>query len=121
MADLRQRYNTGRYRLACLRVRQKILTEIAARINQLGLQQCSVCGSDSALHASPYPVILQIGGFHHEKDDPRHDPEANVRYMIEVRCEVCGHSILFDSEKFYTGDDPIFTTLSIEDERSAED
>jgi hypothetical protein len=50
--------------------------------------------------ASPLPVILDIGGFKHEKSDPRWDPEAKVRFMVEVRCETCGHSMLFDSARF---------------------
>ena len=90
-----------------MRYGKKVLTEIAAWITSLGLRSCPVCGSDSSLGASPYPVLLNIGGFHHEKNDPRWDPEANVRFMIEVRCEVCGHSMLFDSEKFHPGDEPI--------------
>jgi hypothetical protein len=56
--------------------------------------------------ASPYPVLLSIGGFHRDDDDPRRDPEANVRFMVEVRCEACGHSMLFDSEKFHGGNEP---------------
>jgi len=52
-----------------------------------------------------------IGGFPHEKDDPRWDSEANVRFMVEVRCNMCGYSMLFDSEKFHSGDEPTITTV----------
>src|SRR5919198_4882427 len=98
------------YHRSPMRFRRKILDDIAAQITRLGLQRCAVCGSDSSMQASPYPVLLSIGGFHHERADPRWDPEANVRFMIEVRCEVCGHVMLFDSEKFHGPNEPVLVT-----------
>lgn len=104
-----------------MRFRKKILEEIAAQITRLGLQRCPICTSDSAMGASPYPVLLNIGGFPHERSDPRWDPEANVRFMLEVRCEVCGHSILFDSEKFHGPNEPVLVNVppELEDELEA--
>jgi hypothetical protein len=52
-------------------------------------------------------VLLDVGGFHHEKDDPRHDPEANVMFMVRVYCQLCGYVLLFDSEQFRGGDEPV--------------
>jgi hypothetical protein len=34
------------------------------------------------------------------------DAETNITYMVQVECVVCGHSLLFNSERFITGDAP---------------
>lgn len=72
------------------------------------------------MSASPLPVILNVGGFQFDADDPRHDREANIRFMVEVRCEACGHSMLFDSEKFHGSNEPTLTNLTPEDEHRLE-
>ena len=56
---------------------------------------------------SDYPVILNYGGFHHEQPDPRHDPEANIYYAAKVECSLCGYMMLFNSERFHHGDEPV--------------
>lgn len=97
-----------------MRFRQKTLKEIAEHIVRLGLAKCPVCGSESSLGASPYPVLLSFGGFHHEPRDPRHDPEANVWFAVNVECQVCGHMMLFNSERFHHGNEPVLFQGSIE-------
>ena len=37
---------------------------------------------------------------------PAQDPRGNVLFMVRVECEVCGNSLLFNSEKFFSGDTP---------------
>lgn len=67
------------------------------RLKGLGATKCPVCENEDVA-ASPYPVILSIGGFKHPPEDSRHDPEHNVRFCIQVTCRVCGYVMLFDSE-----------------------
>ncbi|HTA33492.1 MAG TPA: hypothetical protein VK721_08720 [Solirubrobacteraceae bacterium] len=35
------------------------------------------------------------------------EPSGNVLFMVRVECQVCGHTMLFNSERFFTGDEPI--------------
>lgn len=67
---------------------------MAALITQMGLNSCPVCDSDSALGLLPQPSLMPIGGA------PWMAGEGNVLFMAVVRCESCGHTMLFDSEKF---------------------
>jgi hypothetical protein len=36
------------------------------------------------------------------------DDDTDVLHFVRVECEVCGHSLLFNTEKFFKGDDPIY-------------
>jgi hypothetical protein len=76
------------------------------RLSQLGLSTCKICESGT-LGVSDYPVIVSFGGWHHEKPDPRHDPEANVWFAVRVECDMCGHMMFFNSERYTTGDEPV--------------
>jgi hypothetical protein len=89
-----------------VRFRQKIVIELGEHIARLGLRSCPGCDSET-LGISPYPVILNFGGFQHEKTDARYDPEANIYYAAKVECHVCGYMMLFNSEQFHHGDEPI--------------
>jgi hypothetical protein len=57
-----------------VRFRDDVVTALSEHIVRLGLRQCPVCDGDS-LQISRLPVILTVGGLHHDRDDPRHDPE----------------------------------------------
>jgi hypothetical protein len=88
---------------------QARITEIAAKLTQLGLTACQVCGSETALRADHRPVVVSIGGVawpNHEGKVLK-EPSTNVLFMVRVECEVCGHSLMFNSEKFFSGDTPI--------------
>ena len=76
-----------------MRWRKRSLDQIVERLTQLGLVgPCHVCSS-GIRSVSRRPVILPVGGFpRHDKEDPRHDPEANVHFTIAVGCDVCGTS-----------------------------
>lgn len=95
-----------------MRFTESAIEEIAGRLVQLGLSTCQVCGSASTLGADKRPVVLPIGGASwNPKGGPALvDPDANVLFMLRVECEACGNSLLFNSEKFFSGDTPIFKT-----------
>ncbi|MFF1822261.1 hypothetical protein ACFVWG_33455 [Kribbella sp. NPDC058245] len=65
---------------------------------QLGLSSCAVCGTGQ-LGVLRLPVMQNIGGFQRERSDPEWDAEANVLFLVQVECDVCGHVLLFNSER----------------------
>ena len=85
-----------------MRWRDQTLQGITDRISALGLNQCPICGGET-LAAWRKPVILPIGGAPWT-DHPAH-AGSNFLYMVAVVCDVCGHTLLFDSEKFHHGDE----------------
>jgi hypothetical protein len=89
-----------------MRFRSKTQQEIMARLSQLGLSSCSVCQT-GALFVSPYPVLVNFGGFPVDPSDPRHDPDANVWFALKVECDVCGHMMLFNSERYHGPDEKV--------------
>jgi hypothetical protein len=91
-----------------MRWRSEILAEVGEHIVRLGLKRCPVCESDSTLYADPQPIMLPIGGAPWPNPPSRQGPEpgANVLFMVMVRCELCGHAMMFDSERFHGPDVP---------------
>jgi hypothetical protein len=89
-----------------MRFRQKSLLGMRDQLSRLGLSTCNVCGTGN-LGVSDYPVIVSFGGVHHEKPDPRHDPEANIWYAVKVECDLCGHMMFFNSERYHTGNEQV--------------
>lgn len=83
--------------------------EIAGKLNQLGLSSCPICGSDTALGADRRPVGLVVGqtipapGVSVPKEK-----SGNILFMLRVECNLCGYSMLFNAERFFSGDEPIF-------------
>jgi hypothetical protein len=89
-----------------MKYREKVVTELAEHLVRFGLNKCPVCDGET-LAISKYPVLVNFGGFPHDKLDSRHDPDANVWYAAKVECEICGHMLFFNVEKFHSGDDKI--------------
>jgi hypothetical protein len=77
--------------------------EIAALITQMGLQGCPVCASNEALGLLPWPGVVHIGGTEKPVGAPH---RGNLLFMALVRCESCGYSMMFDSEKLTGKHDP---------------
>lgn len=98
-----------------MRFRQSSLTEITNRITGLGLRACLVCGSTDLVR-SDYPAVLYIGDFARHKDDPDRDPEGNVRFLLTITCAICGHTLLFETERLVGPGEKIMTNQSREDE-----
>lgn len=71
----------------------------------MGLNECPVCRSTRGLALLPSPGIFSIGG-HPWK--PQGEPHrGNTLFMAVVRCESCGYAMLFDREKFSSGDERV--------------
>jgi hypothetical protein len=87
--------------------RDEAFDEIAGKLNQLGLSSCTVCGSETGLHGDKRPVVLPIGQLPKPDGSVEREPSGNVLFMVRIECHVCGHTMLFNSERFFTGDEPI--------------
>jgi hypothetical protein len=85
-----------------------VRNQMAELITQMGLSACSVCESMSNLVIVPWPAILQIGGFAHKPIGEPH--RGNILFMALVRCESCGHTMMFDSGKLTGEDEPSLWT-----------
>jgi hypothetical protein len=77
--------------------------EMASLITQMGLESCPTCGSNSSLNLLPWPAIVHVGG---SGAKPAGQHGGNFLYMALVRCESCGYSMMFDSEKLTDKEQP---------------
>jgi hypothetical protein len=99
-----------------MRFREEIVQEITNRLAQLGLKECPICHSDS-WGAHRIPALLNIGGLKSVIDDPvEGDPDTNMLFMVRAVCQLCGYTMLFDSEKHHGPDEPVLE-LSPDDPR----
>ena len=90
-----------------MRFRDEAVHEITGKLQQLGLDGCPVCGSETALQADRRPVLLTVGQLS-TPDTPRpKEKSGNALFMVRIECNLCGYSILFNSERFFSGDTPI--------------
>lgn len=88
-----------------MRWQSHIITEITGKLVQMGLEQCPICDSGS-LTVDSRPIVLPWGGAPWPTHTGVDDPDANILYMIHIQCELCGYSLLFNCEKFITGNTP---------------
>ena len=91
-----------------MRWRQTFMTEVFGALQQLGLGACPVCGSGESLCMSPFPVILVDGDFAAEAEDGLSGGEhGDLTLAIRVECRTCGNLLLFNAQRFRTGDEKI--------------
>lgn len=83
------------------------VTGFRNHLTRVGLHKCPVC-STGMLDVSPAPVVLPWRGFAWRDVGERgYDTKANILFMLKVTCDFCAHVMLFDSERFSSGDDPV--------------
>ena len=80
------------------------MTEVARVLHQLGMGDCPLCGSARSLAMSPFPVLLADAGFA-DAEDPR--SAGDLTFAVRVECTICGHLLLFNAQKYRTGDEKI--------------
>ena len=91
-----------------MRFREEILREVMQRITQLGLTSCAICEAADSWQADRRPVYLHVGRLNSSTEDAvEEDPDADVLLMVRVSCEVCGYTMLFDSEKHHGPDEAV--------------
>jgi hypothetical protein len=81
----------------------EVRDEMAGLITQMGLEACPVC-TGQTLYVMPWPAIIGIGGLQQKAEGEAH--EGTALFLAVVRCDACGHSMLFDSAKLTGRDQP---------------
>jgi hypothetical protein len=69
---------------------------------------CPVCGSAESLNMSPVPVVMFDGGFPSgAKALNSGEERGDLTFSVRVECGTCGHLMLFNAQRFRTGDEKI--------------
>ena len=110
-----------------MRWRQTFMTEVAEALQHLGLAACPVCGSTESLSMSRFPVLVIEAGFPPGEDGGLpgedgfpcgEDDRGDMTFAVRVECTTCGHLMLFNAERYRTGDEKIMVQgLTGEEER----
>jgi Zn ribbon nucleic-acid-binding protein len=88
------------------------MAEVSDTLHRLGLRACPVCGSQESLDMSHFPAFLADGRCPAE-------PGADLIFAVRVECGTCGHVMLFNAQKYRTGDEKILMLEPAEDEESS--
>jgi ribosomal protein S27AE len=95
-----------------MRWRQSFMAEVSDTLQRLGLRACPVCGSLESLDMSHFPVFLADGRSPAEPGD-------DLTFAVRVECGTCGHVMLFNAQRYRTGDEKILMLGLTEDEESS--
>ena len=102
-----------------MRWRRTFMAEVFESLLQLGLKACPVCGSEESLILSPFPAILVDGEFSADLDAPPELEGGDLTFAVRIECTTCGHLMLFNAQRYRTGDAKIIENgITEEGERS---
>jgi hypothetical protein len=101
-----------------MRWRESFIAEVSQALAQLGLRACPVCGSADALGIGRFPAFWLEGGPAPGGDDlpPGEDDDYYLTFAVRIECTACGHLMLFNAQKYRTGDEPILVRDRAEEE-----
>lgn len=104
-----------------MRWRQAFMAEVSDTLRRLGLGACPVCGSLEPLGMSHFPVVLVDGGFPAEPGTLPHGEscDGDLTFAVRVECGTCGHVMLFNAQRYRTGDEKILMLGPTEAEESS--
>ena len=79
-----------------------------------------MCGSAESLSMGRFPVLLVDAGFPADEDGfpPGADRDGDITFAVRVECTTCGHLMLFNSERYRTGDEKIMVRGLTEEQES---
>jgi hypothetical protein len=100
-----------------MRWRQTFMAEVFESLLRLGLRACPVCDSAESLSMSPYPAILVDGAFPLDPDALPDQEVGDLTFAARIECTTCGHLMLFNAQRYRTGDVKILENGIIEEER----
>jgi DNA-directed RNA polymerase subunit RPC12/RpoP len=90
------------------------MAEVFESLLRLGLKACPVCGSEESLGMSPFPAILVDGEFPLDSD-ALPEEEGDLTFAVRIECTTCGHLMLFNAQRYRTGDEKILEREIAED------
>ena len=99
-----------------MRWRRTFMAEVFESLIQLGLRECPLCGSAESLGMSPFPAILVDGEFPLDSD-ALPEEEGDLTFAVRIECTTCGHLMLFNAQRYRSGDAKIIEDGITEEER----
>ena len=66
---------------------------------------------------SPYPAILVDGEFPLDPDALPQEEGGDLTFAVRIECTTCGHLMLFNAQRYRTGDARIIEDGITEEER----
>ena len=100
-----------------MRWRRTFMAEVFESLLRLGLKACPVCGSTESLSMSPYPAILVDGEFPLDPDALPEEEGGDLTFAVRIESTTCGHLMLFNAQRYRTGDARIIEDGITEEER----
>ena len=102
-----------------MRWRSTFMAEVSRTLQQLGLRTCPVCGSAEPLEVSRFPVLLVDGRFPLSDDAlPFGEYQGeDLTFAMQMECLSCGHLMLFNAQRYRTGDEKILVEDLTEDRK----
>jgi hypothetical protein len=100
------------------RWRMSFMAEVTESLQQLGVKACPMCGSADGLGIGRRPVLIVDGEFPPTMINVplEADPDRHVTFAVQIECTTCGYLMLFNSERYRTGDEPIMLVGAVDDE-----
>jgi len=99
-----------------MRWRPTFMAEVFESLLRLGLKACPLCGSAESLSMSPFPAILVDGEFPDDIDAPSELEGGDLTFAVRIECTTCGHLMLFNAQRYRTGDARIIENGITEEE-----
>jgi len=101
-----------------MRWHQSFIAEVSQALQQLGLKACPICGSADALGIGRFPAFLLDGGPPPNCDNLAlgEDHDYDLTFAVRIECSACGHIMLFNAQKYRTGDEQILVRDRAEEE-----
>lgn len=105
-----------------MRWRKTFLAEVTERLLTLGYKGCPVCGaSNDSIVVHRLPVILVCGDFPPAMGGGplSRDPDRQLAFAVRIECALCGHIMLFNAQKYRSGDEQVLVAGLTEEEEDA--
>jgi len=85
-------------------------------LQQFGMKACPVCGLAESFNMNEFPVLLADGRLPLDVDALGEYHEGDLTFAVRMDCIICGHLMLFDAQRYRTGDEKILVLGLAEDE-----
>jgi hypothetical protein len=91
-----------------MRWRKQFMVEVVGALQNLGVKTCPICGS-AELGIGRRPVLLVDGEFPPKAGGRplEADRDRRLTFAVQIECVTCGYLMLFNSERYRTGDEEI--------------